>query len=99
MRIGASRIQPRRYSIRSRKVGSAHWRSSKAMTSGCLREVLEQPAHGPHRLLGALVLPAMPIAPATWPRPSSSASPRGSSMRSRVLAAGAADEIAKRPGT
>ena len=34
IRIGASRIQPSRYSIRSRNVGSAHCRSSKAITRG-----------------------------------------------------------------
>jgi hypothetical protein len=33
-RIGASRLQPARYSTRSRKAGSAHWMSSSTSTSG-----------------------------------------------------------------
>ena len=70
-RIGASRLQPTRYSIRSRKVGSAHWRSSKPTTAGdrgeSARKAGGQPRESRRRPRG---LSPIPIAPATRLRPS-----------------------------
>ena len=50
--IGASRARSATCSTRSRKVGSAHWRSSSTTTSGRgAGQRLEQPAHRPEDLL------------------------------------------------
>ena len=53
-RIGASRLQPARYSIRSRNAGSAHWMSSSTTRTERRRaSVSKQAAHRPVQLAAA----------------------------------------------
>ena len=65
MSIGASRDQPQRYSIRSTKVDSAHWRSSKLTIKGCSRARCSSRRRTAHIVSsGEADISRRPIAPA-----------------------------------
>ena len=60
-RTGTLVIQSARCSTRSRRVSSAHWRSSSTMTTGTTRgQPLDEPANGPEQLIPRQRRPADP---------------------------------------